>query len=80
VALGGENFSHIIDPRTGLGLTIRRAASVVMPEAKFTDPLATAACLSNDPAILFEGREGASIRVVYEDKKTPPVLTGVFAK
>ena len=78
VEIGGETFSHLIDPRTGMGLTTRRAASVIMPEAKLTDPLATAACLSADPAKLFEGWEGMSLRVLYEDAEIPPVVTGQF--
>jgi thiamine biosynthesis lipoprotein len=80
VMAGGEKYSHLIDLRTGLGLTTRRAASVVLPEAKLTDPLATAACLSNDPAALFKKYPAASIRVIYEDQSIPPVTTGIFAE
>ncbi len=80
VTLGDEIFSHIIDPRTGLGLTQRRAASVVMSEAKFTDPLATAACLTPEPRNLIKGREEASMRVLYEDAEMKPVLTGIFSE
>ena len=80
VAIGGETYSHLIDPQTGLGFTSRRSASVVMPEAKLTDPLATAACLADDPGKLFEGREGASVRVLYEDGEKAPILTGRFVE
>lgn len=78
VTIGGETFSHLINPRTGLGLTSRRAASVIMPEAKFTDPLATTACLADDPRALFEKWQEVSLRVQYDDAKTPPVITGKF--
>lgn len=78
VEIGGETYSHIIDPRTGMGLTTRRAASVIMSEAKLTDPLATAACLSDDPKQLFEGWKGMSLRVLYENVEIPPVVTGKF--
>ncbi|MEJ6579024.1 MAG: FAD:protein FMN transferase [Akkermansiaceae bacterium] len=78
VEVGGETFSHLIDPRTGLGLTVRRAASVILPEAKLTDPLATAACLADDPKQLFEDWEGMSLRVLYENAEIPPVVTGKF--
>ena len=80
VTTEGKTYSHLIDLRTGLGLTTRRAASVVMPEAKLTDPLATAACLSDDPKALFEKFPGASIRIISENRKIPPVITGIFAK
>ncbi|MEX1049708.1 MAG: FAD:protein FMN transferase [Akkermansiaceae bacterium] len=45
VEIGGVTYSHILDPTTGLGLTRRIAASVVAAEAKFSDLLATAACV-----------------------------------
>jgi len=45
VEIEGITYSHILDPRTGLGLTRRIAASVIADAAKFSDPLATAACV-----------------------------------
>lgn len=76
----GQKYSHLIDLRTGLGLTTRRAASVILPEAKLTDPLATTACLSDDPKFILDHYPSASIRVIYEDRKTPPVTTGIFTE
>ncbi|MDB4445438.1 FAD:protein FMN transferase [Akkermansiaceae bacterium] len=80
VTSGGKTYSHLIELQTGLGLTTRRAASVIMPEAKMTDPLATIACLSDNPKALFKKFPGASIRIVYEDRKIPPITTGVFTE
>jgi thiamine biosynthesis lipoprotein len=77
--IDGKTYSHLIDIRTGLGLTTRRAASVILPEAKLTDPLATVACLMDDPLKILKHYPKASIRVVYEDQKTKPVVSGVFA-
>lgn len=45
VEIDGQRYSHILDPRSGLGLTQRLAASVITNEAKWSDPLATAACV-----------------------------------
>jgi thiamine biosynthesis lipoprotein len=45
VEIDGVEYSHILDPGTGLGLTRRTAASVIAAEAKLSDPLATAACV-----------------------------------
>lgn len=45
IEIDGRSYSHILDPGTGLGLTHRLAASVVADEAKWSDPLATAACV-----------------------------------
>ena len=80
VEAGEKTYSHIIDPRTGLGLTSRRAASVILPEAKLTDPLATAACLMDDPKKLVADRKDSSMRVLYENEDREPVLTGIFAE
>lgn len=75
----GKTYSHLIDPRTGLGLTTRRAATVIMPLARYTDPLATAACLADDPVALLARFPGSSLRLLTDDPETPPVLTGFFA-
>ena len=40
--------------------------------------LATAACLADDPASLFQKWPQASLRVVYEDPEKAPVITGQF--
>lgn len=42
VVIGGKRYSHIVDPRTGLGLTDRCQVSVIAPRAMRTDALATA--------------------------------------
>lgn len=42
VELGGKRYSHIIDPRTGLGLTESASVTVVATDATTADSLATA--------------------------------------
>lgn len=42
VEIDGERYSHILDPRTGLGLLGRRSVTVVAPDATTSDSLATA--------------------------------------
>ena len=41
----GKRYSHIIDPRTGLGLTNGVVASVVANKGMVADALATVVCL-----------------------------------
>ena len=41
----GKRYSHIIDPKTGLGLTSRIACNVIAPNATNSDPLATGLCI-----------------------------------
>ena len=48
VEMAGERYSHIIDPRTGLGLTEPRTATIVAQSSAEADALATAACVDRD--------------------------------
>lgn len=80
IIANGKKYSHLINPSTGLGLTSRRSASVILPEAKLTDPLATTACLSENPKSLLKHYPKASIRVLYQDKQIPPITTGLFSQ
>lgn len=45
VEIDGRVYSHIVDPRTGLGLTNRRQATVLARRGIESDALATAACV-----------------------------------
>lgn len=45
VEIGGRLYSHIVDPRTGLGLTKWRLVTVVAPKGILSDALATALCV-----------------------------------
>ncbi|HEY5914104.1 MAG TPA: FAD:protein FMN transferase [Verrucomicrobiae bacterium] len=45
IEIGGTRYSHILNPRTGLGLTNRIQATVIAPDATTTDALATAVCV-----------------------------------
>jgi len=42
VEIGGIRYSHIVDPRTGLGLTSRIAVTVIAPNGVTSDGLSTA--------------------------------------
>jgi thiamine biosynthesis lipoprotein len=42
VEINGTRYSHIVDPKTGLGLTERIQVSVIAPDATTTDALDTA--------------------------------------
>jgi len=43
--IGGQNYSHIVDPRTGMGITNRRQATIIAPTGMKADALASAACI-----------------------------------
>jgi thiamine biosynthesis lipoprotein len=45
VEIGGVRYSHIVDPKTGVGLTNRLQVSVVARRAAVSDPVATTVCV-----------------------------------
>lgn len=45
VEIGGVRYSHIVDPKTGLGLTSRLQATAIARDGLLSDPLATALCV-----------------------------------
>ena len=45
VELDGKRYSHVVDPRTGFGVTTGQTAFVVAPSGMQSDSLATAGCV-----------------------------------
>ena len=64
VEIGGQRYSHIIDPETGLGLSYRIAATVVAPTSVQSDPLATFCCIRPELALKVFAAGEISCRVV----------------
>lgn len=81
VVLDGRVFAHIVDPRTGLGVGERCAASVLAPSGTQADALATAAVVlgAEGVAALAERHPGAEFRVVCHSNESSPTLTEGFA-
>jgi thiamine biosynthesis lipoprotein len=69
VEIDGVRYSHIVDPRTGLGVAGPTAVTVVAPDATAADALATAASVLGPGAgaPLVEGVSGASARFVWRE-------------
>lgn len=65
----GRKYSHIVDPRTGFGLTSRVQATVLARRGLDTDPLATALCVlgPSDGGRLAESRRAKAWFVVKTD-------------
>jgi thiamine biosynthesis lipoprotein len=68
--LDGKRFSHIVDPKTGLGLRDRIACTVISPDATTSDGLATALCvLGVEKGLnLVEKSQGTVARFVWLDE------------
>jgi thiamine biosynthesis lipoprotein len=69
VEIGGVRYSHIVDPKTGLGLTERLTATVIAHCGARADALATAASVLGPAAglRLIETEPGAEALLIYAD-------------
>ncbi len=69
VEIDGVRYSHIVNPRTGLGLTGRSSVTVVAPDGTTADSLATAlSVLGPEKGLeLIESTEGAASFLVWSD-------------
>jgi thiamine biosynthesis lipoprotein len=65
VLIDGVRYGHIIDPRTGLGVTSALAATVIAPNAATADALASAAIVLGDRAVdlLLQRFPGVSVEL-----------------
>jgi FAD:protein FMN transferase len=60
VEIEGVRYSHIVDPRTGLGVTHRTMCTIIAPDGLTSDSLATAGCI-------LGAREGARLLRRYPE-------------
>lgn len=77
----GKKYSHIIDGRTGYGVTYQRNVTVIAKDGATADWLATAcSILPVKKALLLAGREKAEVLIATLDKKENIVIhkTGKF--
>jgi thiamine biosynthesis lipoprotein len=65
VEIDGRHYSHVVDPRTGIGLTDRYAATVIAPNGITSDSLSTAATVlgPDQGAKLVNGYRGAKVYI-----------------
>lgn len=76
VVIDGRRYSHIVDPRTGLGLEDNSSVTVVAPDAMTADAVASAASVLG-PAKgldLIEGSPGCAGRIVRSAAGGPAVF------
>ncbi|MGF1578975.1 MAG: FAD:protein FMN transferase [Gemmataceae bacterium] len=70
VVINNKRYSHIVDPRTGLGLVGRTSVTVIAPNATTTDSYATAVCVMGPKKGLrfIEKTPHAAAYIVREDE------------
>jgi thiamine biosynthesis lipoprotein len=76
VEIEGKRYSHIVDPRTGLGLTTRMSATIVAPDCITADSVATAVCVSGPERglAIIERDEKLSALITIAGDPTPGVI------
>jgi thiamine biosynthesis lipoprotein len=77
VVIDGKRYSHIVDPRTGLGVLGRFSVSVIAPRGSDSDSLATAISILGPERgrTLLEHYPGTSFRYVAQKDKERQVFT-----
>ncbi|MCE9564703.1 MAG: FAD:protein FMN transferase [Planctomycetes bacterium] len=77
VVINGVRYSHVLDPKTGLGLTGRRSVTVIAPNGTTADSMTKAvSVLPPEQALkLVEVTPGAAAYIVILDKDEKPVIT-----
>jgi FAD:protein FMN transferase len=76
VVIGGVRYSHVLDPRTGQGLTGRRSVTVIAPRGIDADSMTKAvSVLPRDAALkLVEDTPGAAAYLVTVEKDEKPII------
>jgi thiamine biosynthesis lipoprotein len=83
VEIGGKRYSHIVDPKTGLGLVGARSVTVVAPQGVIADGLDTAICVMGQKRglALIESLEDVAGLLVFEvDGKEEVTMSKGFDK
>jgi len=76
VEIDGSRFSHIVDPRTGIGLTSRIQVAVISASSTVSDSHATALCvLGKEQGLQFAERRKLQVLVMEMAGATPRVTT-----
>ena len=83
VVIDGKRYSHIVDPKTGLGLVGSRSVTIVAPQGVIADGLDTAICVMGKERglALVESMEDVAGLLVFEvDGKEETVMSKGFGK
>jgi len=80
VEIDGVRYSHVLDPRTGLGVTTPRSASVVAATGMEADAMASALCVLGDEGVRKLGpRPGLTMFVTDAPQPKRPNILFILA-
>jgi thiamine biosynthesis lipoprotein len=82
VEIDGKRYSHIVDPRTGIGLLGHRSVTVVAPNGITSDSMTKVASVLGEEGLkIIEKQEGVSARIVLlTDRGAEITATKNFTK
>ncbi len=83
VEIGGKRYSHIVDPKTGIGLVGRRSVTVIAKKGTTADALATALCVLGPERglkVIESVADGAALFVLETDKGQVTMPSKRFGK
>ncbi|MEG1507220.1 MAG: FAD:protein FMN transferase [Akkermansia sp.] len=66
IIINGTRYSHIIDPKTGMGLTSQRQVTVRAKTATEADALSTACCVLSDEESQLLLRQCPNAKLIYD--------------
>jgi thiamine biosynthesis lipoprotein len=71
IEIDGKRYSHLIDPRTGIGLTDRIAVTVIAPKGIIADPLTKAVSImgARNGAALIDGMKATAARIQQQQDR-----------
>ena len=62
VEIGGKRYSHIVDPRTGMGVTARTAVTVIAPSGVLSDAIATTLSVTGENGLKMIASEYPAVK------------------
>ncbi len=83
VVIDGKRYSHIVDPKTGMGLLGRRSVTIIAPQGLLSDGLDTAICIMGKERglQLLDSLENVAGILVFEvDGKEETTMSKGFAR
>lgn len=83
VEIDGIRYSHLVDPRTGLGLTQRSAVTVISRSGSTADALDTAATILGEelgPKLIEDIPDAAGLLVVEDRRRRHETMTSRFVR
>jgi thiamine biosynthesis lipoprotein len=78
VVIAGKRYSHIVDPRTGLGISPNRAVTLIGREGADVDAAATACCIVDDAKLAMSVHAYPGMMAIVQDVEGDSTRTRII--